>query len=459
MKPGPSTFFRKHRNTVVVVLLVSAYAMLSILLFRTYAVREFPDSHEYEAVAHAPLFSSAFWAGIRPFTMPLLLKLSRYNLATFATIQFVVSIVCWSVLAVAVTQTLRRRWVKIAGVAVILAFALTVDVTLWNGTVLSESLSLSLFAALLAIALWCVRWFPRQEKVSALFQIFLAVGISAPAALWSFTRDANMYFLLGIADVLLVALLIWRKTFRQYRTLLSLLIIAFCGIFLLQSATQSAGKRWEIPLINVLGQRILPFPAETTFFTERGMPLNSNVLCFTNRTASDCGMDYSGFEPWISHSGVRTYERYVWEHPSRLFLDPIRNMGELVSGDMAHYYPTSGPEPQTFSAMPAPQWQKVLTRIFFPRDIVVVYLAVIALGSFLLSAVHRRLDIRWSVPIVLLLLVYPLFVVVWHGDAKEVQRHAFMVDVQMTLSFWMIILLGFDLHTRVRTNAPSRRGN
>lgn len=459
MNPGPTTFLWKHWHIAAVVLLIIAYAALSILLFRTYAIREFPDSYEYEAVAHAPFFSTAFWEGIRPFTMPLLLKLSRYNLTTFAIIQLVLHLICWSALAVAVAQTFRKRWVKIAGAAIILAFALTVDVTLWNGTVLSESSSLSLFAALLAVALWCVRWFPRQEKVSAPFQIVLAVGISVLAVLWSFTRDANMYFLLGTAGVLLVALLSWRKTLRRLGISLILLIIMFGGIFLFQSASQTAGRRWEIPLINMLGQRILPFPAETAFFTERGMPLHPGVLCYTGNTASDCGMDFSGFEPWISRSGVQTYERYLLSHPTHFLLDPIRNTTELVSGDMAHYYPTARPEPQTFAGVPAPQWQNFLTRIFFPRDIVVVFLAVIALGLLVLSAVHRRLDIRWSVPLVLLLLAYPLFVVVWHGDAKEVQRHALMVDVQSILSFWLILLLAFDSHPSGRIDAPSHRGS
>ena len=456
MNPELSASLRKNWHIVTVAFLVAVFCILSVLLFRSYTVREFPDSREYETVAHAHIFSSGFWTGIRPVTMPLLLKLSRYNLATFAIIQLALNLICWSVLAVVVVQTFRRQWVKIAGAAVILAFALTVDVTLWNGTALSESLALSLHALLLAIALWCVRKFAMKQQASVPHQIFLASGIAVLATLWSFTRDANMYFLLGVAGILLLSLLLQRKTLRRYGVFLLLLIIMFGGIFLVQSASQSAGKRWEIPLINVLGQRILPFPAETTFFTEKGMQLNPGVLCFANNTASDCGMDFSGFEPWISRSGVRSYERFLLEHPSRLFLDPLRNIGELVSGDMAHYYPSAGTVPRTFSEVPAPQWQKVLTRILFPRDIVVALLAVLALGSFVLSAVHRRLDLRWSVPIVLLLLAYPLFVVVWHGDAKEVQRHALMVDVQMILSFWMIILLGFDSHSNVRTDTSHR---
>lgn len=440
-------------------MLIAAYVGFSVALFRTYAIREFPDSREYEAVARAPVFSAAFWVGIRPFTMPLLLKLCRNNLAVFSVVQLVLNVVCWSALAAAVAQTLRKRWVKVTGVAVILIFALTVDVTLWNGTVLSESLSLSLFAALLATALWCARYSTTKQKVSTVRQVFFAVGISVFAALWSFTRDANMYFLLGTAGVLLLSLLLWRKTFRRYGIFPLLLIILFIGIFLLQSATQNAGKRWEIPLINILGQRILPSPVETAFFTERGMPLNAGVLCYAGNTASDCGMDFSGFEPWIPRSGVRTYAQYLLTHPSRLFLAPIWNMGELVSGDMAHYYPTNNSEPQTFSAVPAPQWQKILTRIFFPRDIAVVFLSVLAIGSLALSTVYRRIDIRWSVPLVLLILAYPLFVIVWHGDAKEIQRHALMVDVQSVLAFWMIILLGLDAQDGLRTDVPTRRGD
>jgi hypothetical protein len=49
------------------------------------------------------------------------------------------------------------------------------------------------------------------------------------------------------------------------------------------------------------------------------------------------------------------------------------------------------------------------------------------------------------VPVMMIVLTYPLAAIVWHGDAAEVGRHALMVAIQLRLGLWMLLLFAADV--------------
>ena len=115
------------------------------------------DSADFLASARTGLFSLERWAGLRTAAAPLVLSLARFEPGTYVTWQAAVAVVCWAALATSLWTVMgegRARWV---GALAVVAFACTVPVTMWERSVLSESLATSTLALVLAAVLQLAR--------------------------------------------------------------------------------------------------------------------------------------------------------------------------------------------------------------------------------------------------------------------------------------------------------------
>src|SRR3712207_6625865 len=100
-----------------------AYLSLRIIhMLRILVVRTTSDTSVYTALASQPLWSSAFWSGPRPFTVPLVYKLLGNNIQLIAIVQSALSVLSWSLLAVSVTRLVQLRWLRPIAFATILVF-------------------------------------------------------------------------------------------------------------------------------------------------------------------------------------------------------------------------------------------------------------------------------------------------------------------------------------------------
>ena len=107
------------------------------------------DSYAYVSVSHSPMSSRAFWAGPRPPLIPLVMKFVA-SAQEFTAVQSIVAVASWGALAFTVGSLVPVGWRRVVATWAILAFATSTPIILWNRSVLSESLSLSLVALLLA---------------------------------------------------------------------------------------------------------------------------------------------------------------------------------------------------------------------------------------------------------------------------------------------------------------------
>ncbi len=114
------------------------------------------DSTAYRAVASKPLLSVAFWAGPRPPLSPLLIKIVGSS-AGYPVAQAVIGALAWGALAWTVGRLVAPGWQRVVAVWVILAFASSLPITLWNRSVLSESLAMSTLALVFATVIWTAR--------------------------------------------------------------------------------------------------------------------------------------------------------------------------------------------------------------------------------------------------------------------------------------------------------------
>jgi hypothetical protein len=384
-------------------ILTLAYLALRAYAYSGLTPHRLPDTTDYVAVSEVSVFSAEFWAGIRPWTIPLLFKLVGHSPIAFVVAQAVISTICWFLLAVMVARSVRSHALQLVGFTTILAFSLAGPVLRWDALLLSESLSLSLLALCAALGL-------RLLEIGG-GGTLAAFGVVA--MLWIFTRDANQYVLALLAGGLLLARAARRAPAAATLTAALLVVACVAG-----QVSVVLSTRWMAPGLNVLAARVLPFPERVATFAEFGMPTSPEVLALAGHSTSDGYFTrtnapvYEPFFRWFSLHGKSALMRFAVTHPEVSLLGPLYEWQAVAAPD--DYAALDGVMPVPWGDWPA-------------RPTVLVVSAAV-LGWLIVR--HRpRPRSNWLAPITLLLLVAPAAIVSWNGDGGDYQRHALIPSV------------------------------
>ena len=141
------------------------------LIATVHAPSRYPDTPTYEVL-------NFVGAASRLWTVPLIWNLTPgadFHVAA----HIVLGMFAWSMLAVSVSNAVRDRWVRRLATACVLMLGLVVQVTGWDATLLSESISLSLITLEAALLLRL----PRDPSPLALARVrgrCLPVGVHPP---------------------------------------------------------------------------------------------------------------------------------------------------------------------------------------------------------------------------------------------------------------------------------------
>lgn len=77
-----------------------------------------------------------------------------------------------------------------------------------------------------------------------------------------------------------------------------------------------------------------------------------------------------------------------------------------------------------------------LTGLFFPHQpFAIALLALAALAGTYMT--WRASNPLWVLQAILLLTIYPMMFIVWHGEPLEIERHAMQIMLQFYLAGWM----------------------
>jgi hypothetical protein len=402
------------------------------------------DSADFLASARTGLFSVERWAGPRTAAAPLVLSLSRFEPDTYVTWQAAIAVVCWAVLATSVWTVMtegRARWL---GALAAVAFSCTVPVTMWERSVLSESLAVSTLALTLAATLQLVRGVTGRRVAAVL----------AASALWLLTRDSHASVVLVAAAVLGTGLVVaeWRSrgqpagndAGKRDRAMGALILLA-CWLFTLGAVAwvaASNGSRYVYPLRNVFEARVLPYPDRVAWFADHGMPQAER---FVGPDAPSPVVGGGGKAPvvyvadddpsmrrwlaWVANDGQRAFAAWMASHPAYLVTEPLRNPERTFNnalGDRTYYAPLDQREvPLVTDVLVPGRW---------------VALAAVAVAAA--WATRRR---RWGSPLLIVgaatvALAVPHALVSWHSDGMETARHLMVPSLQLYLGALLMVL-------------------
>jgi hypothetical protein len=423
---------------VLYLVLFLAYAALRLVNFDTLQeVRSFPDTPVYTKLASRSLFDPTFWAGARPWTVPLVFKLLGNDPSSIAVVQLIFSIASWGALALRVAGAVQFAWLRAFAFGVMLLFSLSAEIAIWDGVLLPDSISLSFMALLIAGWLWLLeswRWYK-------------AVLIVLVALLWSFTQDTNAWVVLMAAAAIMIGAAAGRIQSRYV-----LIAVGFAVVFAANDYTANRARRWVVAFMNNVGLRILPNPERTEYFVQAGMPVTPVLMgragkkAWTDDWAFVDAPELEEFRQWLRARGKTTYMRYLLSHPAMTIQEPLRHPELLLAPELRNYAPAGF----------APILHGTLAETIYARKwaLLWIWAAAIAFGWALGSRIWKH-NILFVLPMGLIFLAYPHAVLVWHADPNEIARHAFRAGVHLRIGLWLFILFATDLLTAQTLNAQS----
>lgn len=284
------------------------------------------------AVAHTPLaypdtdsyLRLSFLGNTeRLWTVPLVWNLLPANDLREAA-QVIAGIVAWSWLAVTVAGLVEDRWVRRIGVAVVLIIGLVPQVTGWDSTLLSESLSISLLVISIVLLL---RTFVRPTPA-------LMIGCLAAITLWTFSRQINVLMYLSLLPFAL--LYMWRRGVvrRHPWILVAVVLIGGWGAYAITRPSQQGLFHWNA--LQILEDRIAPDPAALQFFESHGLPRDPMI---TAERGAFPGGSSPLFEDlsvmrWVDNDFKPTYVSYLLRHLGHTIGSPLSSAAQAISNNV-----------------------------------------------------------------------------------------------------------------------------
>jgi hypothetical protein len=421
----------RHHEALLVVLVWGAFGWFVLGQATVSPQLIWQDSNAYIAVAAHPLWSHAFWAGTYPPLVPLLWKVTG-STASFVLAQGVVAVAAWGFLALGASRLLATGWRRLAAFAVLLAFATVTPVVLWNRSVLSESVSLSLVAALFGCLILLARrpsW-PRMAAVVATAVALVSV------------RDSLIWTVGALGVIAGVYAVVTARRDARAGILSAALAVSLVVTAALASWGVQYSKREVVSVDSVLEVRIFPYPPRVAWFARHGMPeaaaidnLARHARPFHPGQAEVVSIPTTDptFGPlvvWEQVAGPSTYARWIVSHPTYLISEPLvrpeRSMND-ANGTITLYAATN-------------RVDSPLTPILWPTWWWLLPMAVAAVATAAVSGAWRCR--AWGMVAALSMVGIIEMVVSWNADGQEAARHTIEGFLEVRLGVLILLLFG-----------------
>jgi hypothetical protein len=393
------------RNHLFIVILIATFLGLRIFASDpwTGAVAT-NDTDSYVNTANAPLFSTGFFSGMRPITVPLLYKIftppGGYDtsirsepsigklpglrelpgFSNIAFVQSIISVLCWMALAISLYMKLENRWLKYVSISLVLLSACLPEIVSWDHVMMAESLSYSLFALLIAFSLplFDISFF--RDETAPKFKKWLAAGFLLTLFFWVNTRDTNIYFLeiTNISLIIGLAISYVGSKFKKISRLGVTVLVVSSLIVIFQQAGARGSTRLVNPLINNLTANVFPYSTRVEFMHDKwGMPNTPEII--SNRASANYSTITGNkeFVRWVQKNGLSAYTDFMINTPEWTVQMLINSFSDTFGYYKQPYY-----DPSTVKLTVDP---KQLTRLinWSSSDLIVIslFLTLLAIGK------------------------------------------------------------------------------
>ena len=398
------------------------------------------DSTAYAAVASSSLFRATFWAGARPPFVPLVMRLVGSGRG-FVLLETAVAAIAWGSLVVSMGLHARNATYRVTSAVMVLGLASSSPVTLWNASVLSESLAISTLVLMVSALLWAAKGITTTR-------MFLVGGT---ALCFAAIRDSD------IATVAFIALGCSALSFAHRRANLhqpsqwALLSVVLLSVVLAAGAGVVFSGRGATNVADVYSVRIFPFPNRVAWFATHGMPQATAIDQLASATppsSSDTAKTlfvlgatkFVHLSQWFESRGESTYLLYLLTHPGYDFTAPL--VRPELSFNFAHgnlyFYEARG-----WTNFPGSEF-------FWPPLPGLIVIATLTAAMTIWRRSWRNLP--WRVAAMICVIGVLTMYVAWHGDGQETTRHTIEGFVEVRLGLWIALALSTLGHSNTQSS-------
>jgi len=433
----------KH-GTYVVLILVIAWAVFRLYAYGSPSLSiAGNDTATFIEGSQVPLFSAEMMTGRRLLTTNLLYKAfepeNGYQILVngsqkttrrifqpgfegITNLQFIVSVLGWSALAISLAFQMKSQLAKIASALIIPAFGFTPQIADWDSILMSESLTFSLFVLQLALLIHIVFSLHKDPDVK-LTRWLIVWG--AVYFFWANLRDTNNYAALVLVGLTCLAL--FSPRYRFNKTLIGTVIFGIT-LFVLGITTFKASDRSLLSTINIYIGDIFPHPARVAFMQEElGMPQPNTPE----------------FDAWFKDNGVTAVTRFFVSHPGYVTEKLLRDFPYAFKQSVQAYFTI--PEKKSLRNGLIILGESLHTEASTPFMLG----SLLLLGIFI-AAINKTSEIAYSwawicafVFMIATIAIIPTIL----GDTWALHRHTIFSIAMYRLSMWIfaIILIDFSL--------------
>jgi hypothetical protein len=411
------------------------------------------ETDSYINASRASIFSGKIFAGQRLFTTNLIYKLANdaencpitsYGkpgigeeaergaqpcFDGIALLQNYLSMFGWCFLGWIVANKLTQPLIKVFTATAIMLFGFTPQIAEWDSVLSPESLSLSMFAITLGIALELVFRAGASEKpLVTRMEKFLLAALLIAFLLWVFVRDVHLYAI-PITLVLLAPLFLVKK-FRDANALriTAAVLIFFFAIGYLSARDSLRATRY--PLMNSLDYYIWPYPSRVEFFRAHGMPDKDAPSYF----------DSPKYQAWADENAAKAYAMFLIAHPGFVITTLWDNM-DLLNDDYAQPYFLTGEVKNRDLLL-------VIGEMVNPESGVVFLLTLLMVITYVYHAAAKRNPVlsawAWLAVWVYGIASATLFIS-FFGDTAGLRRHIMPSIEMLRLFIWVFLMPFLDL--------------
>ncbi|RJP54956.1 MAG: hypothetical protein C4557_02205 [Anaerolineaceae bacterium] len=445
----PKNIFQKIRGIVAAPRNIYRIAVLGIVLLAA-ALRISAygdpklsiagnDTQSYVEASRAPLFSPEIMTGRRLLTTNLVYKIFEpkegYQILVngsiettrraiqpgfdrIAVFQLIVSIIGWGALAFMIAEFLKNPLMKILGSVLVLLFAFTPQMADWDSILMSESLTFSLFALQLALAIKMVFSLYRDPNanIKSWFIAWLIVFF-----FWVFLRDSNLSA--SIATIFVMAGVLFTSKYRKNRCLYG--GVAFLIAIVILGAVTSAGSiRSQVQITNIYKDDIFPSPGLVSIFTDFGMPPPNSTE----------------YQAWFKDNGSKTLFRFMLAHPGYAVTKIMRDFPEAFTEIKQTYF--KAPELRAREYL-----MRIGDAIHAERTTPFLLSGFLLIGIVYLAALNTISDSRpWAWLAAWLFLTAGITMIpTILGDTWALNRHALFSTMIYRLCIWLFPVIILDM--------------
>ncbi len=411
------------------------------------------ETDSYISASRASVFSWKIFAGQRLFTTNLIYKLANdaancpitsYGkpgigeeveravqpcFDKIALLQNYLSIFGWCFLGWMLARWLKNPIVKIIAATSVMLFGFTPQIAEWDSVLSPESLSLSMFAILLGLALEVIfRAAETDVPFKSTADKILLMALLVWYLLWVFVRDVHLYAI-PVTLVLLLPLFFLRK-FKTARLLyyVSAVLTIFFIVGYLSARDSLRATRY--PLMNSLDEYILPYPSRVEFFQQYGMP----------EKEAENYKDAPIYQAWADENAPKAYALFLLTHPGFVVSTLWGNLDMLSDEYIQPYFVTDEINNREFLL--------TVGEMVNPQTGFVYLITLAIVLTYFFQVFQYRIP-RLSAWAWLAILVYGIaaatLFISFFGDTAGIRRHIMPSVEFFRLYVWVFLLPFMDM--------------